>query len=140
MKLVIDLTSHAVVGATSDPDFSPTAQQRVFEAPSDFDIAESAQWAFDGSGLVHTPPVPPPVIPPKVSPVEFKLLFTAPERIAIKTSTDPVIQDFFEIVNDPRLTEVNLALPSTQDALGYLAQQGLIAEARIAQIVLGEIK
>lgn len=67
------------------------------------------------------------------------MLFTAPERIAIKTSVDPVIQDFFEIVNDPRLTHVNLSLQSTQDALGYLALQGVIAESRIAEILQGEI-
>ena len=74
-----------------------------------------------------------------VSPVEFKLLFTAQERVAIKSSTNPIVQDFFEIVNDPRLTMVNLSLKSTQDAVGYLAWNDLIEEERIAEILSGNI-
>lgn len=75
--------------------------------------------------------------PVKVSPVEFKLLFTAPERVAIKASADPIVQDFFEIVNDPRLTFVDLGLQSTHDALAYLEGIGLIAEGRAAVILAG---
>jgi len=78
---------------------------------------------------------------PKVSPVQFKLLFTGPERIAIKATraTDPLIDDFYDIIEDPRLTEVDLGLQSTQDGIGYLAQQGLIAPERVAEILTGEI-
>lgn len=74
-----------------------------------------------------------------VSPIEFKLLFTAPERIAIKTAraTDPVVDDFFEIVEDPRLTSVNLSLQSTQDAIAYLEATGLILQPRVAEILTG---
>jgi hypothetical protein len=48
----------------------------------------------------------------KVSPVEFKLLFTSPERIAIKQliETDQAIEDFFSIIDDSRLTCVDLGL------------------------------
>ena len=79
----------------------------------------------------------PPAAAPKVSPVQFKLLFTVAERVAIKTSADQLVQDFFEIVNDPRLTFVDLGLESTQQALQYLASKSLIAKERPAQILAG---
>lgn len=87
-------------------------------------------------------PEPVPPAPPKVSPVEFKLLFTSPERIAIKAerATDPVIDDFFDIVDDPRLTFVDLGLQSTQDALAYLEAKGLIAPGRAAEILAGQVQ
>lgn len=77
----------------------------------------------------------------KVSPVEFKLLFTAMERVAIKTarSTDPVIDDFFDIVEDPRLTYVDLALQSTKDAIGYLKSKNLLTADRATAILAGVV-
>ena len=86
--------------------------------------------------------VPEPVpLHPKVSTVEFKLLFTSQERIKIKAAkeTDPVLADFFEIVEDPRLTQVDLGLASTQGAIQYLAGQGLIDQARVNEILLGQV-
>lgn len=82
------------------------------------------------------------VIPPAVSPVEFKLLFTSLERVAIKAarSTDPVLEDFYDIVEDPRLTAVNLALQSTQQALYYMQSKGLLTEERVAEILLGRVQ
>lgn len=73
-----------------------------------------------------------------VSPVEFKLLWTPQERVAIKTlkSTDPVIEDFYELIEDPRLKEVNLSLQSTQQAVDYLlfklVEAGTITESQVA--------
>jgi hypothetical protein len=77
-----------------------------------------------------------------VSPVEFKLLFTPQERVAIKSAraSDPVIEDFMEIVEDPRLTYVDLNLRSTQDALGYLVAKGILTEDRKAQIIEGTLQ
>lgn len=90
-------------------------------------------------------PAPPPeLVPPapepiRVSPIEFKLLFTSAERVAIKDArtTDPIIDDFFDIIDDPRLTEVNLSLNSTISAINYLAAQGLIQPERVDQILAG---
>ena len=96
---------------------------------------------------VFQPPAPPPVPEPtvtypKVSPIEFKLLFTPQERVAIKVArqTDPVIDDFYDIVEDPRLTHVDLGLASTQSALDYLTAQGLLAEGRKAEILQGAVQ
>lgn len=92
--------------------------------------------------VVPPPPAPEPAVAPKVSPVEFMLLFTAAERVAIKAAraTNPVIDDFLDIVDDTRLTHVDLGLTSTQEAVGYLALEGLIAEARIPVILSGVVQ
>lgn len=113
----------------------------------DTDVPDDAVNGDGWDGVTLTKPVipdpvpvePPAPVPPKVSPVEFKLLFTAVERVAIKAAraTNPVIDDFLDIIDDPRLTYVDLGLVSTQEAVGYLAMEGLIAEARIQAILSG---
>lgn len=110
------------------------------------DDAENGD-GWDGITLTKpTPPSPAPVdpvaIPAKVSPVEFKLLFTPQERVAIKQAraVDPVIDDFYDIVEDHRLTHVDLGLQSTQAALDYLTMKGLIAVGRKDQIIVGAVQ
>jgi hypothetical protein len=87
------------------------------------------------------PPVPIPIVPPKVTPVQFKLLFTVTERIAISTlkATDPVLQDIYSILDDPRLTYVDLALQSTKDILLYLVSKGILTMPRVDTILIGII-
>jgi len=72
---------------------------------------------------------------PMLSPVEFKMLFTSQERVAIKANTDAAVQDFFELINDPRLTQVDRNLQSVKDAIAYLASINLIKEARAGEIL-----
>ena len=83
----------------------------------------------------------PSVAAPKVSPVQFKLLFTAPERVSIKVAraTDPVIDDFYTIIEDPRLTYVDLGLQSTKDAIGYLKAKNLLTADRATAILAGVV-
>jgi hypothetical protein len=85
------------------------------------------------------PVAPEPTVPvaPTVGPIEFKLLFTSGERIAIKTSTDPIVQDFYEITSDPRLTHVDLGLKSTQDAIAYLVSVNILSQERADAILAG---
>lgn len=105
------------------------------------DAANGDGW--DGTTLTKpvipepAPVEPPAPVPPKVSPVEFMLLFTSPERIAIKAArqTDPVIDDWLDIVQDPRLTHVDLGLKSTHDALDYLTAQGMLDAGRKDEII-----
>lgn len=98
--------------------------------------SESGEWIAPEP----TPQPEPAATYPKVSPVEFLLLFTISERVAIreKRQTDPVIDDFFNLVEDPRLTHVDLGLPSTQVALNYFAELQLIADHRIPEILSGK--
>lgn len=77
---------------------------------------------------------------PKVSVIEWKMLFTAQERIAAKTSVDPIIQDLQELMNDPRTVNVDLNLKSIQDALDYMTSIGILEVGRKEEILLGEVK
>lgn len=77
----------------------------------------------------------------------FFMRFTAAERIAIRKSTDPVVEDFMTLLNDPRTSKVNLALPTVQGAVAYLAGQvgepplaePLIAADRVATILAATV-
>jgi len=83
-----------------------------------------------------------------VSPVEFKLLWTSAERIAIKgfKNSDPIIEDFYEMLDDPRLNFVNLSLESTRQAVEYLLSKlhvsGVVTdtELRKAEILSGAFR
>ena len=111
------------------------------------DVPDDAANGDGWDGVTLTKPVipdpvpvePPAPVPPKVSPVEFKLLFTSAERVAIKAArqADPVIDDFYDIVEDPHLTYVDLGLQSTKDAIGYLQSKGLLTAERAAVILTG---
>lgn len=76
-------------------------------------------------------------VPPKVDVITYKMLFTSAERIATKTSADPVIQDLQDLMNDPRTQNVDLALKSVQDALDYMTYLGILAVGRKAEILTG---
>lgn len=90
---------------------------------------------------VLSEPAPAEMVTPDVtvSPVEFKLLWLPQERVAIKDmrATDPVVDDFYELIEDPRLTVVNLSLASTQQAVDYLlqklAQAGVLTESEVME-------
>lgn len=78
--------------------------------------------------------------PPVVSAIQYKMLFTSAERIAAKASTDPVIMDLQELLNDPRTNSIDLSLQSISDALDYMTYIGLIVIGRKAEILTGEVK
>lgn len=94
--------------------------------------AEAMAYPVDTSKFAFSPP-PKPAEPPTVSPVEFKLLFTSAERIKLKElrPTDPILDDFWSIVDDPRATQIRLGLTSTQQGVGHAIQQ-LVAAGTIA--------
>ena len=109
------------------------------------DIVSGATW--DGSKWVNPPaPVPVPPVPPvpqyatTMTPIEFRLLFVSAERIAIKTAakTDPIVEDFWSIINDPELTQVNVADPQIIEALDYLVTLTILTPARETAILLGK--
>lgn len=74
----------------------------------------------------------------QVGPVEFKLLFTSPERLTLKElrNTDAALADFFEIIEDPRLQYVDLSLGSTaagvDHCLSLLTNAEVISESEAA--------
>lgn len=137
------IINDTAVDVSTDPtnSFHPTIAADFIEVPDD--VVVGSKRDAEGVWTPPTPPTPPeppapePAVPPIVGPIAFKLLFTAQERIAIKTSEDPIVLDFFSIAEDPRTTEVNLALSSTQEALTYLTTVGILAEGRKEQILTG---
>ena len=105
-------------------------------------------WA-DTAFLPVSPAPAEPVLRFVVDVPSFFMRFTAPERIAIRESHDPVVADFLALINDPRTAKVNLALPTVQQGVAYLAGQlpgvggapldpAILAAERVAQILAGE--
>lgn len=134
--------NNVAVDVCTDPanSFHPDIAREFEQVP---DNVKQGWVRIDGvwSAPAPTPQPEPTPTYPKVRPVEFKMLFTSQERIAIKNAraNDPVIDDFFDLVEDPRLTYVDLALQSVQDAVVYLANQSLIAPERVPEILSGQL-
>lgn len=145
MKYARIVNSTAVDVRTESPEgcFTPDVVAEFVEVP---DQVEDG-WTLAGgkwSAPVIPEPVAPPtpvVIPPKVSPVEFKLLFTSAERIAIKAAraTDPILEDAYEILEDPRLTYVDLGLQSTIGLVEYMVTKNLITQVRADAVLTGTL-
>ena len=139
------IINNVAVDVSTNPQeqFHPDIAAEFEPVPDDV----QAGWARNETGEWEAPaptpePTPAPTESPKVSPVEFKLLFTPQERVTIKAArdTDPVIDDFYDIVADPRLTHVDLGLKSTKDALAYMVNIGLIAAERQDEILAGKMQ
>ena len=67
--------------------------------------------------------------------LEFLRRLTPEERIAARerAKTDPIVADLFQLID---LAEnIRLDDPTTKQAIGYLALQGIIAPDRVLQIV-----
>ena len=137
------IINDTAVDVSTDPtnSFHPILAADFIEVPDDVAVGSERDaqgvWTPPTPPTSPEPPAPEPAVPPIVGPIAFKLLFTAQERLAIKTSEDPIVLDFFSIAEDPRTTEINLALSSTQEALTYLTTVGILAEGRKEQILTG---
>ena len=143
------ISNNIAVEIAADPasQFHPDIAAQFVEVPDEVLVG----WVLGDDGAWSAPVIeaaPEPVaVRPSVSPVEFKLLWTSPERIALRQmrETNPVIADFWEIVEDPRMQSVNLDRKSTQQGIAYsvhqLAEAGIIdaadVEARVEQILSG---
>ena len=72
-----------------------------------------------------------------LSPIQFKMCFTSQERIAIKAlkDTDELIEDAYEIIDDPRLKDVDLTSHSVIGLVQYLASLNVIEPHRGGEIL-----
>lgn len=144
MKYARIVSNAAVDVRTESPEgcFTPDIAAQFVTVPDQVEDGWTINEGVWSAPAIPEPVVPPApvVIPPKVSPVEFMLLFKSPERIAIKAArpTDPVIDDFMDIVEDTRLTFVDLGLQSTQDALNYFVFKTILTPERKDQILTGQ--
>jgi len=91
------------------------------------------QRFMDKTGTAYVPVA----IPAKVSVIEFKLLFSNEERVAIANarSTNHLIDDFYALLDDPRTQNVDMSLPVVQAMLDYLIEQGFLSSGRKDQIL-----
>lgn len=144
-----NIVNNIVVDVSDDPatHYHPDIAAQFVEVPDEVQTG----WVRGDDGTWSAPVIeaaPEPVaVRPSVSPVEFKLLWTSQERIALRRmrDTNPVIADFWEIVEDPRVQSVNLDRKSTQQGIAYslhqLADDGVIEaediETRVEQILSG---
>lgn len=134
------ITNNVAVDVCTDPDnsFHPDIAREFEPVP---DNVKQGWVRIDGVWSAPAPTPQPVPVYPTVTPVEFKMLFTSAERIAIKEAraTDPVIDDYFDIVEDPRLQVVDLGLHSVREGIHYLQTIGILTEDRVSQILAGTI-
>jgi hypothetical protein len=110
---------------------------------------EDGEWDHPTPPSTVEPAPPAPARILQVSPPTFLLLFKSPERIAIRAARNysgadaganmvkAVLDDWFSIIDDPRLQYVDLALPATQQGIDFLVTAGLLTAPRAAEIKLG---
>jgi hypothetical protein len=65
--------------------------------------------------------------------LEFLNRFTSQERIGIRSSTDPVVEDFMELLN--AASEVDKTYPDTVAGMTYLVSVGLLTQQRLEEIL-----
>lgn len=119
--------------------FHPDIVGKYVEVPDDVKVGSTLEL---GKWKAPLPQEVAKKVFEKVSPMTFQMLFSSQERITIKVLAlkDPVVEDWWSIVNDPRLTEVDLNLKSIQDALDYITSIGVLVEGRKEEILSGIVK
>ena len=96
-------------------------------------------WTYDGT--TFSPPAPPapapsaPTTTPFMSHFGFLSRLTPQERTAVRsaTATDPVLDDAMFLFNSAE--RIDVTLPTTQQLVGYLAQQGHITQSRVPELL-----
>lgn len=132
----IDVTATDNIAALFHPD---VAAQFV-------EVPDGTQDGATLSGGQWVNPTPAPAAapkPPSITPPQFKLLMLPDlAEIMEAAKTDTTMATFLDVVNDPRLTEVDLSLQSVQNGIQYcLTKIGRTADqidARMTQILTGK--
>ena len=128
---------------TIDPAgrFHPDIEAEFFVCP---DNVTPGSTETAGVWTIYVPPVPPTPTPP---PVKIQMQFTPPEfeskmfelseLSAIRASADPGVIQALRLMDDPRLSEVDLTAASTIKFINYLGSLNLLTAPRVAQILAG---
>lgn len=103
--------------------FHPSLAVEFVEVPAEVQPGwhlENGQWQAPPAVEPHPVPESAPSYP-TVGPIHFQMLFTAAERLKAKElcASDPMLDDFWELIEDPRTDVVNLSLQSVQTAVQY---------------------
>jgi len=110
-------------------------------------IAQSNGWVLAGAarkGDLHTGADFVSVITGqdlRISPIEFKLLFTRAERVSMYAAreTDTELNDLINLVDDTRLQQVDLSLVVVTESLDYLVSKSYITVPRKTAILSGQL-
>ena len=131
------------VDVSTDPtnSFHPTIAVEFIVVPDEV----TRGWILT-DGKWHTPTEevvvePAPISNLKPTPPEFLLLLTLLERVAIRAAgtTDAVVEDVLRMINDPRVTFIDLTNPSVIEAIGYLTTTDpqLLTTNRASRVLAG---
>lgn len=140
-------------GVVIDVSVNPTFEYHPLIAEQFVTIPDEVEAGFTFDGTEYAPPVvadPEPAEPETVktvsiSPVDFKFLFTLPERVKIKElrATDLALDDFYSMLDDPRLTVISLSdariIEGVEYAVNALADVETVTDPvqRISEILGG---
>ena len=133
------------VDVSDDPEncFHPDLAVEFVKVP------DTVMHGWRLTGKTWSAPVlqePEPVTPVQVgnlkpTPPEFLLLLTLQERGAIRAAgpTDLVIEDVLRMVDDPRVTFIDLTNPNVVEAINYLTttEPQLLTADRAARVLSG---
>ena len=134
------------VDVSTDPEncFHPLLAAEFVEVPAEVTHGwrlDGGAWQAPSGGGPVIPEVPPQVGNLAPTPPEFLLLLTLPERVAIRAAgpTDKVIEDILKMVDDPRVTFIDLTNPGVVEAINYLTttEPPLLTTERAARVVKG---
>lgn len=114
------------------------------------DVPDNAENGDTWDGLTLTKPVVPAPVPvapsaqtlPVLTPIQYYLAFTPQERIAIKSSIDPIIKEAWETyqLSVQLNSSIDPNLVSVTGALQYMTTTTppILTAARIPQIMAGK--
>lgn len=131
------------VSANPTESFHPDVAAEFVNVP---DIVEYGWRLINGEWVAPEVVIVPEVAikPKEVDPITFKLLFTSAERVAAKAlrATDPAIDDFWTILDDPRTRTVDMRIPSIQAIIEHTLTACNVENVadRKAQILQGIIQ
>lgn len=79
----------------------------------------------------------PILVPTVVTIAQFKQLFTAQERLSIKQArlTDPLLEEYYSVLEDPGLATIDLNLQSTKDLVALLVTKNLLTQERASEVL-----
>lgn len=130
---LIDQSGHRCAVGSVAPIYSASDYGWITEigtvtaAAGEYRVESEAVPGVEVGNLIPTPP-------------EFLLLLTLTERAAIREAgaTDPVVADLLSMINDSRLTYVDLANVSVQEAVLYMTgKPALLTKDRAERVLSG---
>lgn len=98
--------------------------------PIPFDWQQLYFWSAQKRGFF-----PKSVSTMRKSKLEYQLLFTLEERIAIRTSSDPIVIDSREMAQIAEF--IDLTDPNTIAGTQYLQMAGILTAERVEQVLAG---